>query len=218
VGSTHTEAPGQLRLGGGRRAALLVVPIVALSIAGILAMALTPLLVRDHPLLLLLLESRNRYLLLVSEKIAWPTFVGVGTLRRFASDPFFYLLGRWYGDPARRWVARHLSGGARLTCLIERVFRRVRGIAVLLFPGALVCVLAGDTGMPTRRFVSLNLLGSLLAVVGLRLLARVAAGPLHVIVQFNDRNAGWLTVCFAGATVVWLAVSHLTRERPPPAQ
>ena len=81
-----------------RRAAWLVVPIVALSAAGIAAAAFTPILVRDHLLLLIVLEARNRYLLLVSGKLGVTEFVVVGVARRFASDPFFYLLGRWYGE------------------------------------------------------------------------------------------------------------------------
>ena len=203
------EAPrvGDVRETGGGgfgRFTLLAVPIVALSIAGILAAALTPLLVRDHPLLLILLESRNRYLLLVAGKVGVAEFIVVAVIRRFASDPFFYLLGRWYGDAARGWVARGWGGGARMAQVVERLFRRVAGITVLLFPGALVCVLAGSTGMSPRRFVTLNLIGSLVTVVGLRLLADVAAGPLDVIVRFNDRNAGWLTVAFVVATVAWV--------------
>jgi membrane protein DedA with SNARE-associated domain len=205
-------------LGGGRRAALLIVPIVALSIAGILAAAFTPLLVRDHPLLLMVLESRNRYLLLVSEKVGSVEFITVGVLRRFASDPFFYLLGRWYGDVGQRWVERTYSGGDRAVRVVEQLFRRVGNVAVLVFPGVLVCVLAGSTGMPPRRFVTLNLLGSLLAVVTLRLLANAAAEPLDVIVRFNDQNATWLTVVTVVVTVVWLGVRRATRRRERQAE
>ncbi|MGH8930378.1 MAG: hypothetical protein ACRDZO_07010 [Egibacteraceae bacterium] len=198
--------------GGFGRLALLAVPIVALSIAGILAAAFTPLLVRDHPLLLILLESRNRYLLLVAGKVGVAEFVVVAVMRRFASDPFFYLLGRWYRDVADGWVAKR--GGVRLTQVVEALFRRVAGITVLLFPGALVCILAGSTGMSPRRFVTLNLIGSLVTVVGLRLLADVAAGPLDVIVRFNDRNAGWLTVVFVVATVAWVGTRSRRQPRP----
>ena len=68
--------------------------------------------------------------------------------------------------------------------------------------------LAGWTGIPPRRFVLLNLVGSLLVVVALRVFADAVAGPLDAIVRFNDRNAGWLTVVFVALTVLWLALSR----------
>ncbi|MGH8904476.1 MAG: DedA family protein [Egibacteraceae bacterium] len=189
---------------GSRRVALLAVPIAVLSIAGILAAAFTPLLVRDHPLLLIVLEARNRYLLLVSAKLGTAEFITVGVARRLASDPFYYLLGRWYGERAAQWVDQRLGGGARLTESVEQWFRRVADVAVFLLPGALVCALAGLTGMRPARFVSLNLAGSLVVVVALRVLAAAAAGPIGEIVRFNDRNAGWLTVLFVVGTAAWL--------------
>ena len=190
---------------GSRRLVLLVVPIVVLSVAGVLAAGFAPLLVRDHPLLLIALDARNRYLLLVSGKVGAPEFIAVAVARRFASDPFSYLLGRWYGDRAARWVDRRLLPGGRLSAAtIEGAFRRVADVAVFLLPGALVCFLAGSTGMRPARFVSLNLIGTLLVVVAVRMFATAAAGPLGGVVRFNDRNAGWLTVLFIVGTAAWL--------------
>jgi membrane protein DedA with SNARE-associated domain len=186
------------------RVVLLAVPIVVLSIAGILAAAFAPLLVRDHPLLLIALEARNRYLLLVSGKVGAAEFIAVGVTRRFASDPFFYLLGRWYGDAAVGWIEQRWPGGRRTIESLQRLFRRVEDAAVFLFPGALVCVIAGATGMRPARFVTLNLFGSLFVVVVLRMVAAAAADPFDVIVRFNDRNAGWLTVLSAIGTAAWL--------------
>jgi membrane protein DedA with SNARE-associated domain len=196
-----------------RRLALVVVPLVVLSLAGIAAAALTPLLVRDAPLLLLLLESRNRYLLLVAAKVDPVPFVVVGVLRRLASDPFYYLLGRWYGDRALRWVSRR-AGDEGLLTDVERAFARVAAPAVVLFPGALVCALAGSTGMPPRRFAVLNVLGSVAAVVGLRLLADAAAGPLGAVVGFSDRNAGRLTAVFVLLTLGWLVLERRRGRHP----
>lgn len=202
-----------MRRGDRRRLAIVALPLVALSVAGIAAAAFTPLLVREAPLLLLVLESRNRYLLLVAARVDLVPFLVVGVLRRFASDPFYYLLGRWYGDRALAWVGRR-AGDAGFAADLQRWFGRVAGAAVVLAPGALVCTLAGATGMPPRRFVALNLLGSLGAVVVLRLAADAAAGPLETIVRFSDRNAVWLTAAFAAATVLWL-LAERRRGRGP---
>lgn len=199
----------------GRRLALLTVPIAVLSVAGILAAAFTPVLVREAPLLLLVLESRNRYLLLVAARVELVPFVVVGVLRRLASDPFFYLLGRWYGERGVDWAQRR-AGAGTWAQTVTRVYGRLAVPAVLLFPGALVCVLAGATGMPPRRFVTLNLTGSVAAVVGLRLLAEAAAGPLDAVVDFSDRNAGWLTAVFATVTVVVLLIDRRRGRAPAP--
>lgn len=195
-----------------RRLVLLTVPIAVLSVGGILAAAFTPLLVRDAPLLLLVLESRNRYLLLAAARVDLVPFVVVGVLRRLASDPFFYLLGHWYGERGVAWAQRRAGGGPWAQS-VRRVFVRLAVPAVLLFPGALVCVLAGATGMPPRRFVALNLAGSVAAVAALRLLADAAAGPLGAVVAFSDRNVGWLTTVFAAVTVVVLLIDR-RRTRP----
>lgn len=196
-----------------RRLALLTVPIAVLSLAGIAAMAFTPILVREAPLLLIALESRNRYLLLVAARVDLVPFVLVGIVRRLVSDPFFYLLGRWYGERGVDWVQRRAGAGAWVES-VKRLFSPFAVPAVLLFPGTLVCVLAGATGMPPRRFVALNVTGSVAAVLGLRLLAEVAAGPLAAIVAFSDRNAGWLTAVFVAGTAL-VVLADRRRSRAP---
>jgi membrane protein DedA with SNARE-associated domain len=200
--------------GDRRRLALVAVPIVVLSAMGIAAAALTPLLVRDAPLLLLVLESRNRYLLLVASKVDPVPFVLVGLLRRLASDPFYYLLGRWYGESAVRWMERRTPGGGHALLDLQRGFSRLAAPAVLLFPGALVCVLAGAAGMPPRRFLLLNVIGSIAAVFALRLVADAASGPIGALVRFSDRNAGWLTAAFVLATALWLVAERRRGRRP----
>jgi membrane protein DedA with SNARE-associated domain len=134
-------------------------------------------------------------------------------LRRFASDPFYYLLGRWYGDRAAAWMERR-AGAGPFAADLQRGFARIGDLAVLLAPGALVCTLAGATGMPPRRFVALNLIGSIGAVVVVRLVADAAAGPLATVMRFSDDNAVWLTVVFAAVTALWLLVER-RRGRTP---
>lgn len=174
-----------------------------LSVLGIAAGALTPVLVAEAPLLLLALESRNRYLLLVASQVDVVPFVVVGVLRRLASDPFFYLAGRWYGPRGVRWAERQ-AGGARWLPAFQRRFQTVGGLLVFAFPGALVCTLAGATDMRPARFAVLNLAGTVAAVVALRAAADVLAEPLAAVVAFNERYTWQLTVVFVALTAVWL--------------
>lgn len=191
-----------------RRLWLVGVPILILSAMGIAAAAFTPVLVRDHPLWLLVLESRNRYLLLVAAKVSFWVFLTVAVVRRFVSDPLYFLLGRWYGDRAIDYVARHAGVGdqARLRRAVT-AFDRFADALVLLFPGALVSVLAGAGAMSWRRFVTLNITGSVGAVLVVWWLAGTASGVLTRIVAFNDRNAGWLTAVFAVVVIGWVVAS-----------
>lgn len=182
-------------------------PIAILSVLGVVAGALTPVLVADAPLLLLALESRNRYLLLVASRVDVAPYLVVGVLRRLASDPFFYLAGRWYGPRGVRWAERQV-GGARWLPTFQRHFGRVGGLLVFAFPGALVCTLAGATGMSPRRFAVLNVAGTVAAVVALRAAADVLAGPLTAVVAFNDRYTWQLTAAFVALTGVWLVAQR----------
>lgn len=174
---------------------------------GIAAAAFTPVLVRDHPVWLLVLESRNRYLLLVAAKVPFWVFLGVAVVRRFASDPFYFLLGRWYGDRAIDYVASNSGGGEAWLRRAVGAFDRFADVLVLLFPGALVSVLAGAGAMSMRRFIVLNITGSIGAVLVLWWVADSASGLLARVVAFNDRNAGWLTPVFAVVVVGWIIAS-----------
>ncbi len=124
---------------------LLVTPIVILSTAGTIATAFIPTLAARHPLLLIALDSRNRMLVLAREvDLVW--FFTVAFLRRTLSDPLFYLLGMLYGDRAIRWLEKKGGGGALVT-LTEGWFQKASYLMVFLFPGAIVCALAGATKM-----------------------------------------------------------------------
>jgi membrane protein DedA with SNARE-associated domain len=186
-----------------------VTPIVALLAVGAVANASTSWLAANHPLALIALEARNRNLLLVASRVDPVPFVVVGVVRRMLSDPLFFLLGHFYGADALRWAERRLGGGDRLVRLTERSFRRASGVMVFLFPGALVCVLAGVSRMRPAVFLALNFAGTLTAVIVLRLFAGVLEEPLEALLAWNDRNVKWVTA----ALVVTVAGSLWWQHR-----
>lgn len=177
-----------------RTLVLLVTPIVLLITVGTVANALTPWLLKNHPLWLVALEARNRNLLAAASRVDVVPFVAFGVLRRMLSDPLFFLLGHLYGDRALRWAERRLGSSDVIVKVTEQGFRRASGAMVFLFPGALVCVLAGVSRMSVRAFLTLNFAGTVTAVVVLRLFARVLEAPIDAVLDFNDRNWKWLTV------------------------
>ena len=203
---------------------VLVVLIIVFWAIGIASTAATSWLLAEHPLALVALEPRNRNLLLATPLVddAAP-FVVLATIRRVASDPVYFALGHLYGDRAVTWVERQVAG----VRVLERAFRRASWPLVFLFPGLLVCVLAGATGMRTRTFLALDIAGTVLTVVALRLFAQQLEPVLEPVVEWNERNQTTITVVLVAAVAAWLlwqrrrgrgeleAVQELVREVEP---
>ncbi len=209
-----TEGPAVLdepRRTGGRRlperrllvAGAILAVLYAASFVGI---ALTPLLVSEYPILMLLLQPTTGHILLVSARVGLVPLVVVVVLRRFAGHAVFFLLGQWYGERALRWVKGRGGSWSGPVETLEEFFARAGFVAVLLAPGTLVGLLAGASGMRRWQFAVLDLAGLLAQVLLVRFAAGVAADPLAVLVRFIDRNAGPLTVVFAVAALLWLLV------------
>lgn len=179
----------------------MLAPIIVLTVVATVATSLTPTLAARHPLLLIAMEARNRNLILARRVDILP-FVLVAVFRRTLTDPLYFLLGRWYGDGAVRWleVKAGLGSYARL---MERIFRKASWPAVFFFPGAVVCALAGVVGMRFRIFVALNLAGTVFAVILLKLTGDLFASPIESLVGFFDRNLLVTTV----VSVVLVALS-----------
>lgn len=169
-----------------RKLVLIVGPIVVLAVVGTVTTALTPALAAHHPLLLIILEARNRNLIL-ARRVDFLPFLLVASFRRMLTDPLYYLLGMFYGDRAVRWleVKAGLGSYARL---MERLFKKASYPAVFLFPGAIVCALAGVVGMPFATFMALNVAGTLAAVIALKLFGDIVAAPVDAVVGFFDRH------------------------------
>jgi len=191
--------------GGGRRkprVALLVAPIIVLGIGATIATALTPALAAKHPLLLITLEARNRNLLL-ARRVDLVPFIVVATIRRTLTDPLYFLLGHFYGDAVIRWLERKGGGGAAVR-MVESVFARAAYPMVFFFPGALVCALAGSTGMRPLVFGILNVSGTISAVLLLRKFGDVFGGPVDSVLEFFNRNILWTTGITVVSVIIWL--------------
>lgn len=183
---------------------LIVVPIVAVVVIGTIGNAVHPSLVKDHPLWLVAMEPRNRFLLLVAGKVSFWPFLLVATVRRLASDPLFYLLGYFYGERGVRWMERRMGEGGSIVRMLERGFAKAAPVVVFLFPGAIVCVLAGATGMSPVLFVVLNLAGTVTMVTLMYQLAEVLAGPLGAVNRFYGANTRTLLVISVAVTLYWV--------------
>jgi len=194
---------------------VLVAVIAVLGVAGSVATALTGPLATRHPLLLIVLEARNRNLIL-ARHVALVPFIVVGTVRRVLSDPLYWLLGWWYGDRAIRWLERK-GGGGILVTYTERVFSKAAYPMVFLFPGIVVCSLAGATGMPFVWFLIVNVAGTVATVSVLRLSGDLLGGPVDAVLGFFSHHLVATTGVTVGLVVVSLVLNRLQggSELPP---
>ena len=190
-----------------RKLVLIVAPIVVLTILGTVGTALTPALAARHPLLLILADARNRNLIL-ARRVDFMPFLLLSVVRRTLSDPLYYLLGWYYGDAAVRWLEVKAGMGSYAR-LMERIFRKASYPAVFLFPGAVVCALAGVVGMRFGVFIALNLAGTVVAVLALKQFGDVFASPVEAVVGFFDRHLVVTTAVSVGLVVLSIVVGRL---------
>ena len=157
-------------VGSARRIPLkwLLGPFAVFAAASVLADWIWPTLVNDHPLVLLTLSAKNRFLLLTAPQLAMTTFFVVAFLRLIASDPLTYLLGRHHGEDALGWLEAKTSSkpaGQSLIRRVERLFDRAAPLVIFVAPSALWCVLAGAAHMKLWVFLACNLSGTFLRLL-----------------------------------------------------
>jgi membrane protein DedA with SNARE-associated domain len=187
------------------------IPITAVVIAGYIAGATWPSLLDDHPLLLLALSPTNRNLLLTTNVLdAWAYF-GVGLIRHLFPDPFFFLLGWWYGDRAVQWVAEAYPIVRRIvpaqdSALDNDRLRRFMVPLALLAPNNWVSLLAGSTRLRPGLFVTLNVAGTVGRLMLCRWLGRVFASEIRGIADWIARYQGRLTLLMFALVVMGIVL------------
>ena len=171
---------------------VLLVPIVAAMVVAMIGDVIGPTLINEHPLWQINLNPRNRWLLLAASQVAaWPFFI-VGFVRLVAIDPLFYLLGLQHGDAALRWAERKLGDEAGLVRKIERWFGRFAPAVVLVAPNGYVCLLAGATGMRTRTFLVLNVVGTIGRLTLFLVAGAAFRDQLLDVLELIQRYQWWL--------------------------
>jgi len=192
---------------------LLVTPIILITTMGFIASAFTPTLATKHPLLMIALDARNRFLVLAREVDLVP-FVIVALIRRSFSDPLFYLLGRFYGEGALRWLEKK-GGGGELVVLTEKLFKKAGYPMVFAFPGAIVCALAGQTGMSPVGFMATNVAGTLTAIFAVRRFSSAIASPVEGLLAFFSRNLVVTTAVSISLVVLSLVLNRMQGKLDP---
>jgi membrane protein DedA with SNARE-associated domain len=178
------------------------IPMAILTILGWIGDALAPTLLDKAPLFLLVCNPRLRNLVLVSPHVDFVPFVLVAAGRLVISDPLFYWFGRRYGDGAIRWMERRLGPGASPVLWAERLFRKAAWPALAVMPNNMICLLAGATGMPVAGFVVVNVAGTMVRILGVRLIGRAFSDPILAINDWIGEHRLVLTAITFGITMI----------------
>jgi len=120
----------------------------------------------------------------------------------------YYLLGRWYGDWAVRWLEERAGNAARPLLWIERNFHRARWPIAFLFPGNLVALLAGADRIALPLYLAVALSSIAIRLVLVRYVAGVFEGPLLEVLDWVGRNQLWLTLASIGGVFAWVMWSN----------
>jgi membrane protein DedA with SNARE-associated domain len=182
---------------------LLLAPILVLTALAYVGDALAPTLAVEHPVWLILLNTRKRYLALTATSIDPVTFFVVGIGRQILADPLYFYVGRRYGDAGVRWLERKLGDGAASVTIYEDWFKKAAYPMVAIAPNAIISVLAGASKMRAGVFLALNLGGTIVTLVLLRIFGDVFSGPLDTVLDFLRRYQWPLTAL----SVVLVAVA-----------
>mmetsp|Transcript_12250 Transcript_12250/g.43208 ORF Transcript_12250/g.43208 Transcript_12250/m.43208 type:complete len:261 (-) Transcript_12250:133-915(-) len=183
--------------------------IVILTAAGKAGDALGPAWVESRPLTLLALNANDLHLGLTVPGTAPLLWFVIGTLRRLAEDPVFFLIGWHYRDAGLRWLQKRFPGSAGRLEQASSAFRRFSGLAVVLEPGAVVCLLAGASRMQPWVFFTLNISGTVARLALIRVVAAALPRPLEVVLGLVRRFS--LPLLLLASTAALLSIWGLLR-------
>ena len=190
------------------RITALAVPIALFTISGYVGNALAPTLAHDAPIALLLLNPRLRWLFIASAKVDTLWFFLIPLVRASVVLTVYFLLGRWFGDGALRWLEARSGNAMRPMLWIERKFHRARVPITFFFPGTIAAMLAGADGMAAPLFFGVALSSIALRVWAVRSLADLFRGPLLQVLDWVGANQVWLTLVSIGSVFGWVLWSN----------
>lgn len=197
-------------------------PIAVVVAAGWVAGSVWAELVREkNYALLIALSPVNRFLLLSANHLdAWQ-YYGIGLARHRFPDPFFFLLGHFYGAAALRWAAEGSPLAQKLVGsdgrgLEDPAHRKILYPLALLIPNNYVSLLCGAARIPVPAFIALNITGTIGRLILCDALAVMLEDEIADLATWIGANQKWITivsvVLVLGAMVMQLRPSGQLRK------
>jgi membrane protein DedA with SNARE-associated domain len=153
---TGTDVPRRIPL------PYLLVPFGVVAALAQVGNAIGPTLITHHPLLEIVLNPINRYLILAAPQVSIVPFFVIGFARLILTDPIAFILGRQYGDAALTWAEGKTgaAGEPGLVRRMERLFNKAAPVFIVIAPSFIWCLMAGNSRMKTWVFVTCNFVGT----------------------------------------------------------
>ncbi|MBS1838391.1 MAG: VTT domain-containing protein, partial [Actinobacteria bacterium] len=164
---------------------------------------------------LIALNSTNKFLLATSVTAPFIPFLVVATLRLLAPDPLFYAIGRIYGDRALHWARDVFPGTGPLLDEVGTdggAVRRLLHVLIVIMPNNPVCLVAGVTRFPIRRFVVLNVLGTIGRVLLMWWIGHLFSDQIHDLLDVVARYQRWFLLASVVLVVAYLAWQVIGRR------
>ena len=188
-----------------------LVPMASVLVMGWIAGGSWAKLVDEHPLALIALSPINRFLILTTNHLDLWSYMVVGLGRHLFPDPFFYLLGYWYGGRALRWVS---EGNAFATKLVgpdghgleDPAHRKILYPLAFLMPNNWVSLFCGAARIPLPAFVVLNVTGTLGRLIVCRWIGSVFSEEIRSITDFIADYQWPITIASVVAVLIGMAV------------
>ncbi len=145
--------------------------------------------VKTQPEQLIMLSSRNRYLIgAVGAGISPLSYVLIATVRLTAAAAVCHFLGRAYGDHALRWFTRFLGMTPEAVDRFEQQYRTAEWVLIPIFVGSnIVFVLSGTVKTRWRRILPLLLAGIAARLALLWWLAKQFESQVKSAIDFLQR-------------------------------
>ena len=158
----------------------------------------------EHPLQLLMLSSRNRYLVLtvpsVSSPLAWAL---VGAARLALAAVVCHMIGRVYGDRALRWFWRFLGMPQEQVAKFEQQIAKAEWFVVPFFVGSnIVWALTGAAGTAWRRLVPMFAIGVSIRLALLWWLSKAFEEELRSVIDWTNRYQLWIIIASVAIVVL----------------
>ncbi|MEA3183596.1 MAG: hypothetical protein QOJ74_73 [Ilumatobacteraceae bacterium] len=168
---------------------LLLVAFVALVVCTNVANVVFANWVKTHPERLIMLSSRNRYLIgAVGAGISPFAYVVIATVRLTLAAAVCHFIGRAYGDHALRWFTRFLGMSQESVDRFEQQYRSAEWVLIPIFVGSnIVFVLSGMVETRWRRIVPLLLVGIGARLALLWWLAKQFESQVKTVIDFLGR-------------------------------
>jgi membrane protein DedA with SNARE-associated domain len=181
-----------------------VVAFVALVVCTNVGGAIFSKLLKHHPLQLLMLSSRNRYLVLTAPLTSFAPWAVVGAVRLAAAALVCHMIGRCYGDKALRWFWKFLGMPQEQVARFEAQVAKAEWVMVPFFVGSnIVWALTGAAKTSWRRLAPMFVVGTAGRLLLLRWLAHEFRSQLLSVVNWTNKYQ--IPILVASVAIVVLA-------------